>query len=82
MNIKMCVSNLDLFAGESVEQAAEGLLGGKCSGKVMGNYEKNYKATINGNVEEVHCLGYCYWCPQSLMALVDGTLVRDYKNHK
>jgi uncharacterized protein YuzB (UPF0349 family) len=47
MNIKMCVSNLDLFAGESAKKAAEGLL------------------------------GYCYWCPQRLMALVDGILVTD-----
>ncbi|MFD0675858.1 MULTISPECIES: hypothetical protein [unclassified Paenibacillus] len=67
MNIRMCVSNLDLFAGESAKQAAEALLVGKCSGR---------------EVEEVHCLGYCFWCPQSLMALVDGTLVRDYKNYK
>jgi uncharacterized protein YuzB (UPF0349 family) len=66
MNIKMCVSNLDLFAGESAKKAAEGLLSSKCS----------HKVTVPG-IEEVHCLGYCYWCPQRLMALVDGELVTD-----
>jgi uncharacterized protein YuzB (UPF0349 family) len=67
MSIKMCVSNLDLFAGECAKKAAEGLLSRKCSDKV----------TVP-EIEEVHCLGYCYWCPQRLMALVDGILVRDY----
>ncbi|TDF97220.1 DUF1450 domain-containing protein [Paenibacillus piri] len=80
MDIKMCCTNLDLFAGESAGKAAAGIIAGQCAPATAGSHGVN-KEKADLEVEEVRCLGYCYWCPQGLMALVDGILVRDNDNH-
>jgi uncharacterized protein YuzB (UPF0349 family) len=65
MKVKICVNNVDLHVQPRKEN------------DYIDQLLKEFKNTICNEyeLEEHHCLGYCYWCQLGPMALVNDHFV-------
>lgn len=65
MRIKFCVSNLDLHAGPGDEKKWIEQMEGRLNASEQDQVE----------VEELHCLGYCYLCQNEPFALAENRCI-------